>query len=90
MDVPRNSAYSVEHCDPRWLVMTVDVNSTACGAGGRPGCSAPPNVRRYFLRYDGQGHWTVFAGSVEAGCGRVLDYEPAFPREVCANLKAPG
>ena len=87
MDVPRNSAYSVEHCDPRWLVMTINVNSTACGAGGRPGCSAPPSVRRYFLRYDGR--WTVIAASIDPGCGRLLEYEPAFPPEVCANLPAP-
>jgi hypothetical protein len=87
MDVPRNSAYSVEHCDPRWLVMSVDANSTACGAGGRPGCSAPPSVRRYFLRYDGR--WTVFASTTEAGCARVSEYEPAFPRRVCADLPAP-
>jgi hypothetical protein len=87
MDVPRNSAYTVEHCDPRWLVMSIDVNSTACGAGGRPGCSAPPSVRRYFLRYDGR--WTVIASTTDAGCAGVLPHEPAFPRDVCANLPAP-
>jgi hypothetical protein len=87
MDVPRNSAYTVEHCDPRWLVMTIDVNSTACGAGGRPGCSAPPSRHRYFLRYDGR--WTVIAESTTAGCDGVLAHEPTFPREVCANLPAP-
>jgi hypothetical protein len=87
MDVPRNSAYTVEHCEPRWLVMSVNLNSTACGAGGRPGCSAPPSVRRYFLRYDGR--WTVVVSTVGPGCADVLASEPAFPRQACANLPAP-
>lgn len=88
MDVPRNSARDVEGCDGSRLVMTVDVNSTACGAGGRPGCSAPPDVARYFLRFD-EG-WHVFARTRAAGCAAAVAVEPEFPRALCADLPATG
>jgi hypothetical protein len=58
LDVPRNSYHNVEHCDQTSLVLTIDVNSTACGAGGRPGCSAPPDVHRYSLRWT-PGGWRL-------------------------------
>ncbi|MEN3307047.1 MAG: hypothetical protein V7603_3249 [Micromonosporaceae bacterium] len=85
LDVPRNSARNIAHCDQAWLVLTLDVNSTACGAGGRPGCSAPPSVSRYFLRFTAPG-WRVVARTAEGGCRAVLAVAPDFPRALCAHL----
>ncbi len=86
LDVPRHSYWNTEHCDAGWLIVTVDVNSSACGAGGRPGCSAPPAVTRYFLRFDTR--WRVVAGTTAAGCAAVLRAEPSFPRNLCERLPA--
>lgn len=86
LDVPRNSSYDVEHCGDGWLIMTVNLNSTACGAGGRPGCSAPPNIYRYFLRFE-TGAWRDVAVSREGGCDAVLKAEPAFPQDLCEKLR---
>ncbi|MFY1673094.1 hypothetical protein ACN27G_24540 [Plantactinospora sp. WMMB334] len=87
MDVPRNSSRHVEECDGRWLVMTVNLNSTQCGAGGRPGCSAPPSVYRYFLRFEPAG-WRTVARSAGPGCADVLKAAPDFPPALCRTLPA--
>jgi hypothetical protein len=58
---------------------------TACGAGGRPGCSAPPSVSRYFLRFTAPG-WRVVARTAAGGCRAVLAVAPDFPRALCAHL----
>jgi hypothetical protein len=84
MDVPRHSYYNVESCGGGWLVMTVDANSAACGAAPRPGCSAPPDTTRYFLRFDSE--WRIVAGSRTGGCDAVLKVDPSFPRERCEGL----
>jgi hypothetical protein len=87
LDVPRHAARDFEHCDQSWLVMTVDLNSSACGAG-RPECSVPPSVTRYFLRWhDG---WEEFAQTKSGGCGVVRAAAPAFPQALCEHLRAPG
>lgn len=57
--------------------------------GWTTGCDASVNVRRYFLRWAGQGGWETIANSTEAGCGRVRTTEPAFPRKLCADLPRP-
>lgn len=88
LDVPRHAARTAEHCDQQWLIMKVDVNSSACGAGGRAGCSAPPSVTRFFLRWrDG---WEVFARGNSAGCAGALSADPTLPRSLCEHLPAPG
>ncbi|MFE9959058.1 hypothetical protein [Micromonospora sp. NPDC005299] len=89
MDVSRHSTGSTEGCDGRWLVMTVPFDPVPCGAEARPGCDASVNVRRHFLRWAGQRGWAPIASSTEAGCGRVLTTEPAFPRKLCADLPKP-
>jgi hypothetical protein len=86
LDVPRHAGRHIEHCDQQWLVMTVDVNSAACGAGGRPGCSAPPSVARYVFRWASA--WLVAVRTVAAGCAPILAAVPEFPRQICASLPA--
>lgn len=88
LDVPRHAYRSFDHCDQQWLVMTVDLNGGACGAGGRPGCSAPPSVTRYFLRF--VAGWQVLAQTRSGGCAAVLAAEPTFPTALCEHLTAPG
>ena len=89
MDIPRHSGWSVEHCGDPWLVVSIDVNAGACGPeGGRPGCEAPPNVSRYFLRF-GEWGWSTRTQTKSAGCDAVLAVEPTFPREVCEGLPVP-
>jgi len=65
--------------------MTVDVNTAACGAGGRPGCSAPPNVSRYYLRF-GNG-WQVIVVTTTGGCAAVMARASDFPAELCRALE---
>jgi len=89
MDVPRNSARNVEGCDGAWLVMTLNLNSTQCGAGGRPGCSAPPAVYRYFLRFEPAG-WRTVLRSTAPGCGDIRKTRSDFPLALCRDLPAPG
>ncbi|MFG2050353.1 hypothetical protein ACGFIW_23330 [Micromonospora sp. NPDC048935] len=89
MDVSRHSTGSVEGCDGTWLVMTVPFDPVPCGVEARPGCDSSVNVRRYFLRWAGQGGWKRIASSTEAGCGRVRATEPAFPSKLCADLPTP-
>jgi hypothetical protein len=89
LDVPAHSGRGIEHCDQKWLIMTVDVNSAQCGAGGRTGCSAPPNVTRYFLGWKPNG-WEVITQTKAAGCGSVLTAVPNFPRDLCSTLPATG
>lgn len=84
LDVPRNSTFHIEHCDQNWLVLTVDVNSTACGAAPRPGCTAPPKIYRYFLRFDER--WTLLNQTTTGGCAAVQAVEPAFPTAICEPL----
>jgi hypothetical protein len=88
LDVPRHSARTVEHCDQTWLIMKVDVNSAACGAGGRPGCSAPPSVTRYFLRF--RNGWEQFAQTRKGGCDAVGAADPIFPEGLCRDLTPTG
>lgn len=85
LDVPRHAARDVEHCDQQWMVMVVDLNTAQCGAGGRPGCSAPPSVHRYFLRFR-DGAWQDFAQTQAGGCDAVRRADPAFPDELCRTL----
>lgn len=87
MDVPRHSYLDSVHCDQSWLVLDINTNAGACGAG-RPGCSAPPSVTRWFLRFD-EG-WREITGTRRGGCVDVLDREPAFPTAFCADLTDPG
>ncbi|MEO3742116.1 hypothetical protein [Plantactinospora sp. B5E13] len=87
MDVPRNSARNTERCDGSWLVLTLDTNSAACGAGGRPGCEAPPSVHRYFLHWESNG-WRIVVRTQGHGCGDVLAVRPDFPRKLCQYLPA--
>ncbi|MCW3819173.1 hypothetical protein ONA91_32505 [Micromonospora sp. DR5-3] len=89
IDVSRHSVGSPEGCDGTWLVMTVPFDPVPCGAEARPGCNPSVNVRRYFLRWAGQQGWATIASSTEAGCGRVLTVQPAFPRKLCADLPRP-
>jgi hypothetical protein len=86
LDVPRHAGRHIEHCDQQWLVMTVDVNSAACGAGGRPGCSAPPSVARYVFRFATA--WVLAARTVTAGCAQIRAAVPEFPEQICASLPA--
>jgi hypothetical protein len=86
LDVPRHAARDIEYCDQQWLVMTVNVNAAACGAGGRPGCSAPPNVSRYVFRFTGA--WKLVTQSSTAGCARILAVAPDFPQDACKSLPA--
>ena len=85
MDVSRHSRGDVESCDGTWMVMTVPDDPAACGVGGRPGCQSNAHVRRYFLRYQGDG-WATVARTTAGGCDDVLKAAPAFPRSVCAGL----
>ncbi|MEE6257590.1 RAD23 family protein [Plantactinospora sonchi] len=87
LDVPRNSARNTERCDGAWLVLTLDTNSTVCGAGGRPGCEAPPSVHRYFLHWQ-EGGWRTVTRTQDPGCGDVLARRPEFPRSLCQDLPA--
>ncbi|MEU8263860.1 hypothetical protein AB0C02_24945 [Micromonospora sp. NPDC048999] len=89
MDVSRHSTGSVEGCDGTWLVMTVPFDPVPCGVEAREDCIPSVNVRRYFLRWSGQGGWAMIASSTKAGCGSVLTGEPAFPRRLCAKLPKP-
>ena len=88
LDIPRHSARRVEFCDGAWLVITIDVNAAVCGAEPRPGCSAPADITRYFLRFDTR--WQVLATTRAAGCAAVLAVEPTFPIAVCERLPATG
>ncbi len=84
MDVPRHSFRDTRHCDQRWLVMDINVNAGQCGAGPRPGCSVPPSVTRWFLRFDNG--WRELTGSRRPGCADVREVEPRFPTRICAKL----
>ncbi|MEV6848558.1 hypothetical protein [Actinoplanes sp. NPDC051411] len=85
MDVSRHSRGNVESCDGTWMVMTVPDDPDACGVGGRPGCQSNARVRRYFLRYEGDG-WATVARTAAGGCDDVLKAAPTFPRSECAGL----
>jgi len=85
-DTPQHTYTNTVHCDQTWLVLEINTNAGACGAG-RPGCSAPPNTRRVF--YEWRDRWVAIAGGQDAGCPAELDDYPAFPTEVCAGLPAP-
>ena len=85
LDAPQHSGIRLEHCDQNWLVMTVDVNTAACGAGGRPGCSAPPNVSRYYLRFNSG--WQVIVVTTTGGCAAVMARAPDFPADLCRALE---
>ncbi len=87
LDTPQHSFVSTVHCDQTWLVLEINRNAAVCGAGGRPGCSAPPDTTRYFLRWETHG-WRVLAGSRDAGCPTVVASEPGFPVQLC-DLPAP-
>jgi hypothetical protein len=76
---------SSEYCDQQWMVLTVDVNAAACGAGGRPGCSAEPKVTRYFLRFDS--YWRVIAFTTSGGCTAVKARASDFPDSICEDLR---
>ena len=84
--MPRNSNRHVERCTADWLVLTVNISSTACGAAPAPGCSAPPAVTRFFLRWADR--WALVAGTTTAGCDVVLRTAPTFPRSLCRDLPA--
>jgi hypothetical protein len=86
MDVPRHSYLDTKHCDQSWLVLDINTNAGACGAG-RPDCTAPPNITRWFFRFTDR--WTLIGGTRRAGCDDVLTREPAFPPTFC-DLAAPG
>ncbi len=86
LDVPRHAARNIRYCDQRWLVLDVDVNSAACGAQGRPGCSAPPRVTRYVLRFGTA--WAMVAVTATAGCDGILTRVPDFPHAACEHLPA--
>lgn len=83
-DSPAHSARVIEHCDQQWLILTLDGNGAACGAGGRPGCSAPPHVIRHFFRFDNG--WREVATTTDGGCTAVQAHVPSFPPELCADL----
>ena len=84
LDIPAHSAVSGEYCDQNWLIMTVDVNAATCGAGGRPDCSAPKNVSRYYFHFDTA--WRLRLTTKQGGCTAILAEEPTFPRELCESL----
>jgi hypothetical protein len=86
MDVPRHSYLNTRTCDQTWLVIDINTNAGACGAG-RPGCTAPPSITRWFLHFDER--WREVTGTRRAGCVDVLAREPAFPPTFCENLAAP-
>jgi hypothetical protein len=85
-DLPQHTYVDTVYCDQSWLVLEINTNAGACGAG-RPGCSAPPNTRRVFYAWDDR--WVAIAGGQEAGCPEALAQYPEFPRAVCAELPAP-
>ena len=85
-DVPQHTYIHTVYCDQSWLVLEINTNAGACGAG-RPGCSAPPNTRRVFYGWDDR--WVSIAGGREAGCPEALAEHPDFPLAVCADLPAP-
>jgi hypothetical protein len=68
--------------------MKVDANSAACGAGGRPGCSAPPSVTRYFLRF--KNGWEQFTLTKTGGCDVVRAADRIFPPALCRDLAPTG
>jgi len=88
LDIPAHSGRHGEYCDQSWMVMTIDVNTAACGAGGRPSCSASPSIARYFFRFETA--WLVVTRTREGGCAPVLAAAPDFPRSICENLPAIG
>jgi hypothetical protein len=87
MDVPRHSYLDTVHCDQTWLVLDINTNAGACGAG-RPDCTAPPSVTRWFFHFDER--WQEVGGTRRAGCADVLAREPRFPTSFCSDLAAPG
>jgi hypothetical protein len=89
LDVPRHAGRSVEHCDQTWMIMKVNLNTAVCGAEPRPGCSAPPSVVRFFLRFQ-DGWWRYLAQTRSGGCAAVLATEPTFPQTLCTDLPATG
>lgn len=85
-DLPQHTYVHTLYCDQSWLVLEININAGACGAG-RPGCSAPPNTRRVYYAWEKR--WTVIAGGREAGCPDSLAQYPEFPRAVCVDLPPP-
>ncbi|HEY7222927.1 MAG TPA: hypothetical protein VH561_04825 [Micromonosporaceae bacterium] len=85
LDTPQHSYVNTVHCDQTWLVLQIDRNAGACGAG-RPACSVPPATVRYFLRWDDR--WRLVASSQSAGCPEAVVGEPGFPVPVCDGLPA--
>jgi hypothetical protein len=85
LDVPQHGFTKAEHCDQSWLILTVDANTAVCGAGGRPGCSAPPNVTRYFLRFDNG--WRYIISTTTGGCAAVKAKAADFPEGLCRALE---
>jgi len=86
LDVPKHSSHRVEHCDPSWLIVSVNETAGECGpVEGRPGCVAEPLVQRWFLRWEAASWWQVKAATREAGCPRAID----IPARLCEGLPKP-
>lgn len=51
--------------------------------------SPQPVGRRTFWRQTGTYQWTFVGATATAGCGTVLEVDPHFPTELCADLPLP-
>jgi hypothetical protein len=92
IDMPEHTAWQVRGCDGQWLVVDGDAAAGACGPvdGVAPsGCTAMPQVTRFFLRFRYL-RWTTVANTKEGGCAKVQHNDPSFPTELCRGLASPG
>ncbi len=91
-DLPPEKRATVVGCSGRWLVVDIDAVVPACqpvGGAIPSGCTGGDIRRRWFAELDNQRNWRVVASGASAGCADVRRAVPAFPRSLCAGLRAP-
>jgi hypothetical protein len=84
-DTPPRSKRNVEGCDGHYLVMTIDVGTSACPANDASACDGPSRALHWFFRAIDD-RWRAITATTSGGCADVIAAEPLFPTALCTDL----